>query len=330
MDPRRRVQRTSSPGPLCPRPVALEASTASPRGHDAQASRGRTAVQPGLGRHQGRRRARCHRLPPGLCWAKGGLLGVGVFFVLSGYLITDLLVVEDGRRGIALGRFWVRRARRLLPALFVMFLVVIAWATLLDRANPRRFGEKSYRPSSTSALVVHLPPRLVLHPSAPFGARTPVVPGDGGAVLSRLGHLRLAGTALGHGPAGSWSSARSMLAIASASRWRFSSRRSPTRPGSTTAPTPGVRAPDRRRACFRPSQGARVPPTPRRPADSRDGRSGVPSGVIALYGVPASTTPSSTWGYGPAVGLAPPHCRVRLSGARADRAGIRSGPSLDG
>ena len=69
-------------------------------------------------------------------WAKGGLLGVGVFFVLSGYLITDLLLAEYGRHsGIALGRFWLRRARRLLPALFVMLLVVIGWATLLDQAQ---------------------------------------------------------------------------------------------------------------------------------------------------------------------------------------------------
>src|ERR1700749_4187946 len=67
-------------------------------------------------------------------WAKGGLLGVGVFFVLSGYLITDLLVSEYRRHGgISLGRFWERRARRLLPALLVMLLVTVAWATLFDR-----------------------------------------------------------------------------------------------------------------------------------------------------------------------------------------------------
>jgi peptidoglycan/LPS O-acetylase OafA/YrhL len=69
-------------------------------------------------------------------WAKGGLLGVGVFFVLSGYLITDLLVSEYRRHGgISLGRFWQRRARRLLPALLVMLLVTVAWATLFDRSQ---------------------------------------------------------------------------------------------------------------------------------------------------------------------------------------------------
>ncbi len=71
-----------------------------------------------------------------LGWAGGGLLGVGVFFVLSGYLITDLLVSAIHKRGArSFGQFWVRRARRLLPALFVMLLVTVAWATLLDRSQ---------------------------------------------------------------------------------------------------------------------------------------------------------------------------------------------------
>jgi peptidoglycan/LPS O-acetylase OafA/YrhL/lysophospholipase L1-like esterase len=62
----------------------------------------------------------------GLPGAAGGLLGVGVFFVISGYLITDLLVAEWDRRGsIHLGAFWARRARRLLPALFAMIVIVV-------------------------------------------------------------------------------------------------------------------------------------------------------------------------------------------------------------
>ncbi|HEY1733401.1 MAG TPA: acyltransferase family protein [Acidimicrobiales bacterium] len=69
-------------------------------------------------------------------WARGGLLGVGVFFVLSGYLITDLLVAEYRRRqAIALPTFWLKRARRLLPALLVMLFVVTGWVTLFDRAQ---------------------------------------------------------------------------------------------------------------------------------------------------------------------------------------------------
>jgi peptidoglycan/LPS O-acetylase OafA/YrhL len=63
----------------------------------------------------------------GLGWAPGGLLGVGVFFTLSGYLITDLLLAQwdGGRRRLA--DFWARRARRLLPALYLMLVVVSVW-----------------------------------------------------------------------------------------------------------------------------------------------------------------------------------------------------------
>ncbi|HUV09639.1 MAG TPA: acyltransferase family protein, partial [Acidimicrobiia bacterium] len=59
----------------------------------------------------------------------GGFLGVDMFFVLSGYLITSLLLVEWGRRSrIDLGAFWAGRARRLLPALIVALLAVAAWS----------------------------------------------------------------------------------------------------------------------------------------------------------------------------------------------------------
>ena len=69
-------------------------------------------------------------------WAQGGLLGVGLFFVLSGYLITDLLVAEHHRNGsIRLPQFWLRRARRLLPALFVMLFVTLGWVTLFHRSQ---------------------------------------------------------------------------------------------------------------------------------------------------------------------------------------------------
>lgn len=57
--------------------------------------------------------------------APGGFLGVDLFFLLSGFLITSLLVAEwESSGAIALGRFWVRRARRLLPALMVVLVVV--------------------------------------------------------------------------------------------------------------------------------------------------------------------------------------------------------------
>lgn len=65
-------------------------------------------------------------------WLPGGFLGVDVFFVVSGFLITTLLVGERARTGrIAFGRFWVRRARRLLPALVVCVAVCVLIARLV-------------------------------------------------------------------------------------------------------------------------------------------------------------------------------------------------------
>ncbi|HET7017347.1 MAG TPA: acyltransferase family protein [Streptosporangiaceae bacterium] len=69
-------------------------------------------------------------------WAPGGNFGVGVFFTLSGFLITSILLEQQAKRGkILLGDFWLRRARRLLPALFVMLAVATAWITLADRSR---------------------------------------------------------------------------------------------------------------------------------------------------------------------------------------------------
>jgi peptidoglycan/LPS O-acetylase OafA/YrhL len=60
----------------------------------------------------------------GLAWAAGGFIGVDVFFVLSGFLVTRLLVRDlEGRGGIRLGRFYSRRYRRLLPASAVMLVI---------------------------------------------------------------------------------------------------------------------------------------------------------------------------------------------------------------
>jgi peptidoglycan/LPS O-acetylase OafA/YrhL len=78
----------------------------------------------------------------GFGWAPGGLLGVGIFFTLSGYLITDILLSQLSRRGhVELGRFWLARARRLLPALFAMLVVVVAWVTVLGPAQPQQFRD---------------------------------------------------------------------------------------------------------------------------------------------------------------------------------------------
>jgi peptidoglycan/LPS O-acetylase OafA/YrhL len=65
----------------------------------------------------------------GYGWAKGGFLTLDAFFVLSGFLITSLLLREYQQRGaIDLLAFWARRARRLLPALLVMLAVVAVYS----------------------------------------------------------------------------------------------------------------------------------------------------------------------------------------------------------
>ncbi|MGZ3454230.1 MAG: acyltransferase family protein [Polyangiales bacterium] len=65
----------------------------------------------------------------------GGILSVSVFFTLSGYLITSILLSAFGKKGtIDLKDFWLRRARRLFPALLLLLVVVMA-ATAIDRAN---------------------------------------------------------------------------------------------------------------------------------------------------------------------------------------------------
>ena len=72
----------------------------------------------------------------GVPGARGGMLGVGVFFTLSGYLITDLLLDHWMRhRNLGLAGFWVRRARRLLPALFVVLIAVSVWVAVMDAAQ---------------------------------------------------------------------------------------------------------------------------------------------------------------------------------------------------
>jgi peptidoglycan/LPS O-acetylase OafA/YrhL len=76
----------------------------------------------------------------GLPWARGGFLGVDAFFVLSGYLITSLLLLEWRACGaIGLAAFWARRARRLLPALFLMLIGVAGYAVFF--AAPEDLGK---------------------------------------------------------------------------------------------------------------------------------------------------------------------------------------------
>src|SRR4051794_20635480 len=65
----------------------------------------------------------------GVTQMAGGFVGVDVFFVLSGYLVTQLLLRDlDGAGSIGLARFYSRRFRRLLPAAFVVLVVsAVTW-----------------------------------------------------------------------------------------------------------------------------------------------------------------------------------------------------------
>ncbi|MDX2382013.1 MAG: acyltransferase, partial [Acidimicrobiia bacterium] len=70
----------------------------------------------------------------------GGFIGVDVFFVISGFLITALAVGEIDRTGrLAPARFWGRRARRLLPAMYLVCAAVVVW-TVLNPPAPRQFA----------------------------------------------------------------------------------------------------------------------------------------------------------------------------------------------
>lgn len=67
-------------------------------------------------------------------WLGGGFLGVEVFFVISGYLITTLLINESANTGrISLRAFWLRRAKRLLPALWSLLIGVTIYCSLFEQ-----------------------------------------------------------------------------------------------------------------------------------------------------------------------------------------------------
>jgi peptidoglycan/LPS O-acetylase OafA/YrhL len=72
-------------------------------------------------------------------WLPGGFFGVDLFFVLSGYLITSLLLAEwEAGNRVDLRRFWLRRARRLLPAMVVVVLAALFLAAIFARTDLAR------------------------------------------------------------------------------------------------------------------------------------------------------------------------------------------------
>ena len=111
----------------------------------------------------------------------GGFIGVEVFFVLSGWLVCALLMGESRAAGrIGLGGFWLRRARRLLPAMVVVTFVTLAVATVL---TPDRVAD--LRGDAFAALTYHLNWRLILDSQSYFAAA------DGPSALQHLWSLSI-------------------------------------------------------------------------------------------------------------------------------------------
>lgn len=67
-------------------------------------------------------------------WANGGFIGVDIFFVLSGYLITSIILPAHGNDiSLDFRDFWVRRIRRLLPAAYLMIISAVIWVVVCNR-----------------------------------------------------------------------------------------------------------------------------------------------------------------------------------------------------
>ena len=106
----------------------------------ARASRRRFGYEPGLDGLRALSVVAVICYHAGFAWMHGGWIGVEVFFVVSGFLITSLLLDEhEASFHTDLGRFWLRRARRLLPALAVV-LAAVAVVTLAVGSAEQRGG----------------------------------------------------------------------------------------------------------------------------------------------------------------------------------------------
>ena len=78
----------------------------------------------------------------GIDWIPGGFIGVEVFFVVSGFLITSLMINEQHVSGtVSLKQFWIRRARRLLPALFTMLIASLVAVTFFAKDSAPDFRQ---------------------------------------------------------------------------------------------------------------------------------------------------------------------------------------------
>ena len=73
----------------------------------------------------------------GFAWASGGYVGVDVFFVISGFLITGIILREHREGTFSLARFYERRARRILPALLVVLGATLLAASMIMFSHDR-------------------------------------------------------------------------------------------------------------------------------------------------------------------------------------------------
>jgi peptidoglycan/LPS O-acetylase OafA/YrhL len=91
----------------------------------------------------------------GLRMFSGGFVGVDVFFVISGYLITSIILADLERGNFSIVNFYERRARRILPALFLVMLVCIpfAWFWLLPR-DMKDFSQSLFAVSTFSSNIL--------------------------------------------------------------------------------------------------------------------------------------------------------------------------------
>ena len=89
-----------------------------------------------------------HALPWGM---PGGFIGVDVFFVISGYLITRLIAADIERQRFSIASFYVRRTKRIFPALFVVLFTTLALGTWL--LTPSELGQLGKTIAATAGFV---------------------------------------------------------------------------------------------------------------------------------------------------------------------------------
>ena len=91
----------------------------------------------------------------GFEWFSGGYIGVDVFFVISGYLITTIIISEMAEGRFSIVNFYERRARRILPALFFVMAACLPFAWLwLTPSDLKDFGQSLVAVSTFSSNIL--------------------------------------------------------------------------------------------------------------------------------------------------------------------------------